>query len=291
MIDTADRLSVGVLIRRFWGRIAITWGLTLLETALFALLPLLIGHSIDGLLNDDWDAFINLLIVLGVLLVTATARRVYDTRAYGTMRVALGKAQAARGTGDTVSVVNARVLMGRELVDFLETTAPQSMAALVQVIVSVIILLSFHNALALSAGGAAVLMLLIYGVFAGGFFRLNGALNAVSEDQVKVLEGRNPRAIGVHFARLRRQEVRLSDMESIVYGLIFLVLLVMLAYNLWFAATQLGASPGQIFSIVAYSQEFLQAAVMLPFALQSLTRLSEISERISQSNAAAPEEP
>lgn len=291
MIDTADRLSVGVLIRRFWGRIAITWGLTLLETALFALLPLLIGHSIDGLLNDDWDAFINLLSVLGVLLVAATARRVYDTRAYGTMRVALGKAQAARGTGDTVSVVNARVLMGRELVDFLETTAPQSMAALVQVIVSVIILLSFHNALALSAGGAAVLMLLIYGVFAGGFFRLNGALNAVSEDQVKVLEGRNPRAIGVHFARLRRQEVRLSDMESIVYGLIFLVLLVMLAYNLWFAATQLGASPGQIFSVVAYSQEFLQAAVMLPFALQSLTRLSEISERISQSNAAAPEEP
>lgn len=60
----------------------------------------------------------------------------------------------------------------------------------------------------------------------------------------------------------------------------------MLAFNLWFAATHLSASPGQIFSVVSYSLEFLQAAVMLPFALQALTQLNEITERINRSSTA-----
>lgn len=283
MIDLSERLSIGMLMRRFWGRITLTWGLTLIETALFALLPLLIGRSIDGLLGDDWTPFSYLMAALGALLIIATGRRIYDTRAYGTMRVELGKAQAERGKDDPVSVTNARVAMGREMVDFLEDTAPVSMTAFVQVLVSVGILLSFHNNLAIAAGGALVLMLAIYGVFSRRFFRLNGALNEVAERQVQTLEGRDPKSITKHFLGLRREEVRLSDTESLVYGLIFAVLLSMLAYNLWFAATQLGSTPGQIFSVVAYSQEFLQAAVQLPFALQSLTRLSEITERINRS--------
>lgn len=290
MIALSDHLSIGMLMRLFWGRITLTWGLTLIETAMFAILPLLLGRSIDGLLNNDWTPFSHLMMALAALLIVATGRRAYDTRAYGTMRVELGKAQAERGKTDAVSVTNARVGMGRELVDFLEDTAPISMAALVQVVVAVVVLLSFHGNLAISAGGAFIVMLLIYGLSAGRFFRLNGALNEVAEGQVHVLEGRDPKSIARHFIGLRREEVRLSDTESIVYGLIFAVLLVVLAYNLWFAATQLGSSPGQIFSVVAYSQEFLQAAVQLPFALQSLTRLREITERINRTTSEILEE-
>jgi len=277
-----DPLSLGTLFRRFPGSIAITWILTLIETGLFACLPLLIGWSIDGLLANDWSAFQFLIAALAVLLTVATARRVYDTRAYGTIRSELGKTQAARISGDPVGVINARVLMGRELVDFLEETAPETMTALVQVTVAILILLSFHPILAFSSGGAALIMLLIYALFAKRFFQRNSALNEVAEQQVTVLQTHNPQAIAAHFAGLRWQEVRLSDMESVVYGLIFLFLLSALAFNLWFAATQLGTSVGGIFSVVSYSLEFMQAAVALPLALQSLTRIREISQRINR---------
>ncbi|MEM7445339.1 MAG: ABC transporter six-transmembrane domain-containing protein, partial [Pseudomonadota bacterium] len=255
------RLSIGTLFRAFWGRISVTWALTIVETTMFALLPLLIGYSIDGLLNGDWTSFSQFLGVLAALLVVSTGRRVYDTRAYGTMRVELGKAQAARSGAEQVSVTNARVLMGRELVDFLEEQAPETMTALIQVVASVVILLSFHGTLALSAGTATVAILVIYGLFAGWFFRLNAGLNERAERQITALESRNSRKIGAHLLGLRRQEVRISDLESLVYGLIFAVLLAMLAFNLWFAATESGATPGQIFSIVTYSYEFVQAAV------------------------------
>ena len=254
----------------------------LIETALFAIMPLLISWTIDGLLADDWTSFGYLVTALAALLIVATGRRIYDTRAYGTMRVELGKAQVARSEKDTVSVSNARVLMGREMIYFLEETAPEAVTALVQVVTAIVVLLSFHGTLAMTTTGALIAMLIIYALFARRFFKLNSALNEVSEGQVTAIETCDVKRIALHFTGLRREEVRLSDTESLVYGLIFLVLLSMLAFNLWFGATQMDASPGQIFAIVSYSQQYVQAAVLLPVALQSLTRLSEITQRINR---------
>lgn len=38
---------------------------------------------------------------------------------------------------------------------------------------------------------------------------------------------------------------------------------------------------GQVFSIVTYSLEFVETAVMLPITLQTLSRLTEISQRLN----------
>ncbi|MEM6482184.1 MAG: ABC transporter six-transmembrane domain-containing protein [Pseudomonadota bacterium] len=281
----SERLSLATIIWSFPGRIAATWSLVLVETVLFALLPLLIGWSIDGLLADDWEAFAFFVVALASLLGVSIAWRVYDTRAYGTIRVELGKALARRGESQTVSVVTARVEMGRELVDFLEITAPETLAAFVQVAVSILVLFLFHSTLAMSAGGAAIAIILIYAGFAGLFYSINSDLNARRERQVTTLESGSLRAVSAHFLGLKRAEIRLSDAESLVYGLIFLVLLSMLAFNLWFAAVQSGASPGQIFSIVSYSYELVQASVVLPAALQALTRLEEITVRINTAHS------
>lgn len=277
------RLSIGTLMRVFWGRIGVTWGLTLCETFMMAALPLLMGLSIDGLLTGDWTHFAWLVGAMGLLIGLSVARRVYDTRAYGTMRVELGDAVVEKATGDPVSTVNARLNMSRELIVFLEEEAPIVISAIVQVIVSIVVLYSFHGLLAATAGGATIAALLIYGISSGRFFKLNGDLNAQAEKQVSVLEGGIRKAVRTHLSALRRHEVRLSDTEAIVYGLIFVVLLAMLSFNLWFAATQTGATPGQIFSIVTYSFEFIESSVMLPAALQSLTRIAEITERINRS--------
>ncbi len=282
-----ERLSMATLLRVFRFKVVVTWTLTILETAMLALFPLLIGRSIDGLLGDDYTAFTQFIAAMAVLTVVATGRRVYDTRAYGSMRVALGRAQAHRAGKEAISVTNARLLMGRELVDFLEEEAPLSITGLIQVIVALVVLFSFHSLLALAAGAAAAVMLGIYGLSARRFFTLNSDLNEQSEAQVAALESRDLSRITAHLVGLRRHEVRLSDTESLVYALIFTALLTMLGFNLWFAATQTGATPGEIFSIVTYSYEFIQMSVILPMALQNLTRLAEITERINQAHPAA----
>ncbi len=283
-------LSLGSILKLFWLQVGLTWALTLIETLLLVSLPLLIGFSIDGLLNQDWQPFYLLGVTMVLLIVISVGRRLFDTRAYGKMRVELGVAVVDKAQGAPVSKINARLDMSRELITFLETEAPIVIMALLQVVVSLVILFSFHIVLAATAGTATILALIIYAAASGRFFKLNGDLNSQAEEQVSVLESGIRESILQHLSNLRRHAVRISDTEAIVYGLIFVVLLSMLGINLWFAATQIDASPGQIFSIVTYSYEFIESAVMLPAALQSLTRISEITQRLN-SLAKPDEEP
>ena len=275
------RLTLGSIYRAFWRRISLTWALTFIETAFFALIPLFIGFAIDGLLEKSTRELFQLAGLMAALIFVATLRRIYDTRVYGTIRVEAGGVLADRGGSLKVSALNARVAMGRELVDFMETTLPEAVAAAVQVVIAIAILFFFSPVFALAAAGAAILLAAIYALFHMRFYRLNGALNQQVERQVDILDQRKARSLRAHFLRLRRMEVRISDTEAILYGLIFVVLLGFILFNLHFAATTLTVTVGTIFSIISYSWQFVESALALPITLQALSRLAEITERLN----------
>ena len=279
-------LTLRTLLRLFWFKITVTWALTLLETGLWVILPLLLGFTIDGLLIGDFGPFWQMIGVLVGLVLVAVVRQLIDTRIFGTMRVELSQVLAERNRGLSVSALNARVLMAREIVDYLEQEMPVLMAAVVQLLASVVILFTFHWALTLSATMAGAIMLCVYARFHGRFFRLNRAINTRAEKQVRILETRTGPAFGRHLRMLRHWEVRLSDTEALVYGVIYAVLMLLVVFNLGFTALIMAASAGAIFAIVTYSWEFMDAAFNLPQALQQWSRLSEIIERINKSSPA-----
>lgn len=278
---TDHPLTLGTLFHVFRRRIALTWLIILIETGLVALIPLFIGFAIDGLLAGSDAAFWQLAGMMAALIALAVIRRAYDTRAYGSIRVELGQAQIRRSGEIEVSTLNARIAMGRELVDFLEGTVPEALAGGVQLVLSIGILYAFSPSLALTAATATLAMIAIYAGFHRRFYRLNGALNQQIEKQVRLLERRALRPILAHFLRLRRLEVRLSDAEAFLYGAVFVVLLVMLLCNLKIATSLPETSAGTIFSVVSYSWDFVESALALPVTLQSWTRLSEIMTRIN----------
>lgn len=278
---TGRPLTVASLFRVFWARIALTWGITLAETGLLALIPLFIGFAIDDLLAGHTASFWKLAAIMALLIVLSVIRRAYDTRVYGAVRVELGKEQVKRAAETDISTLNARLTMGRELVDFLEDIFPQALAGTVQLLVSVAILYAFSPKLAFAAAGATLGMIIIYAILHNRFYNLNSALNQQTEKQVQLLERQSLRPMLSHLLRIRRHEVRLSDTEAILYGAIFFVLLGMILFNLRVATALPGASAGTIFSVVSYSWEFVESALALPITLQSWTRLSEIMARIN----------
>ena len=220
--------------------------------------------------------------VIAGLIALSVARLLYDTRVYGTIRVELGNELIGRSEDIPVSGQNARLEMARELVDFLEGEVPTLMNSVVQLIVSLIVLFSFHPALSYAAMAAAVVMIAIYSSFHGRFFQLNADLNHQSELQVGILESRSPARLMSYLKNLRRIEVRLSDTEAYVYGTIFLVLMGFILFNLWFATTNIETTVGTVFSIISYSWEFVESALVLPATLQGWSRLSEIMHRINR---------
>ncbi|MEX3008524.1 ABC transporter six-transmembrane domain-containing protein [Hoeflea sp. TYP-13] len=276
-----EPLTIATLLKKFPRPISLTWLLTLCETALTALIPLFIGFAIDGLLSDELNALLRLAAILAGLTAVGVIRRIYDTRVYGTIRVELGKALVGRADSVPVSTLNARLCMSRELVDFLETEVPALMSSSVQLVVAVVVLFSFHSTLSYAALATAVTMITLYFLFHGRFFRLNADHNHQTEKQVSVLEANSPEGLLSHLNVLRRIEIRLSDTEAYVYGAIFTVLLGFIIFNLWFASTHIETTVGTIFSIISYSWEFVESALVLPITLQGWSRLSEIMKRIN----------
>lgn len=275
-------IGLALLIRIFRGRIAITWGIVLIENLLIALIPLFIGLSIDGLLAGRLDELITMTAILVVLGAIAVARRCYDTRVYGTIRLRLGLAVDDRNPAISVSSRNARLDMSRELVDFLKEEAPALITALIQVIVSFAVLAYFDFRLGMSSFLVIIAMIALYSCFHRRFYRFNARLNEQTEHQVDVLAMANRLGVFRHLRALRRSEVAISDTEAVVYGGIFLLQIAFIVHNLYIGAQLPDITAGKIFSIVTYSWEYVEAALLLPMALQSWSRLSEITARINR---------
>lgn len=268
-------------------KVALTWMMVLVENVMLILLPLFIGYAIDGVLNHHTQPLVNFALLLLALVIVSVLRRFYDTRVYSNIRFKLARRVEKNLTHASVSIRSARLTMSRELVDFLEDDLPSLLTAVVQLVATVVILATFHLNLALSVLAAGVAILVIYSLFHGVFTRLNGEFNNQLEQQVSVLNSGRFAMIRGHFKQLKTCEIKLSDTEAIAYGLIFLVLLSAVLGNLWMVSALVEPSVGQIFSIVTYSMEFVEAAVILPMTLQTLSRLAEISQRLNASSIKA----
>ncbi|NOH21931.1 ABC transporter six-transmembrane domain-containing protein [Vibrio europaeus] len=272
-------------------KVALTWFMVLVENVMLILLPLAIGYAIDGVLNHDMQPLIHFALLLLAVVVVSVLRRFYDTRVYGQIRFKLARLVERNLKHAPVSVRSARLTMSRELVDFLEDDLPALMTAVVQLVATVVILAAFHFYLALSVLASGISILIIYSLFHGTFTRLNGALNDQLEQQVTALNSGKFANIRGHFKRLKSCEIKLSDTEAIAYGLIFIVLLSAVLVNLWMVSALVEPSVGQIFSIVTYSLEFVEVAVVLPVTLQTLSRLAEITQRLNVSSEAEAQTP
>lgn len=277
----SGKLTIWQIVRAYPLKIMTTWLLVALENVLMACLPLLMGHTIDGLLAGSNQSLLILALVFALLVVISVIRRIYDTRVYGTLKVELGQRLLERQQTLPVSVQSARLDMSRELVDFLENEVPMLFTSVIQLVVSLIILAGFAGQLAWAAASLTLAMLALYAFFHRRFFRLNAALNSQQERQVNILQRALPWQLLRHLRMLRRWEVKLSDSEAWLYGGIFMLALVFIVHNLMASVTIQPVTAGNIFAIVSYSWEFVEAMLGLPMALQSWSRLHEITQRIN----------
>lgn len=281
--SSGNELGVGFLWRVYRLRILVTWLLVLVENAGIALIPLFIGQALDGLLaGGGLVALVPIGSVLCAVTLFSVLRRVFDTRAYGTMRVYLGRHVVERLGNLPVSQLNARLDMAREFVDFLEGYVPVLMTASVQLVVSFAILLSFDMSLGASAGVLLVVMAVVYSAFHPAIFRANRNLNEQAEQQVRVLQDRKMPFILTHLRSLRRFEVKMSDIDAALYGSLFLLMSVFILTNLVLVTRHDAATIGTVFAVITYSWEFVESGFTLPATLQQWTRLEEIKGRLNE---------
>ena len=261
-------------------KISFTLVLVWLESLVILLFPLFIGYAIDGLLEGSYVG-IQQLAALGVgELIIGSARRFYDTRIYSGIYRDLAFTTVERDKVSSTSTLSARVTMLKELVEFFEVSFPDLIVSTVSVVGTVVILYSLNFNTFLGCVGLLFLIVAVFGLTSKKTISYNYHYNNAMEKQVTVVEKRKMPSVKKYLKELMSWNIRLSDIETLNFGIIWLGMIALIIFSIYDSVTQGVLTYGAIFSVVMYVFEFEDEATELPELYQQWLRLREISKRL-----------
>jgi len=276
-------ISIKSLLLRFRWRILFTFVLVTLEALTGILFPLLIGIAIDGLLEDSIDGILYISIAGAAALIVGSARRFYDTRIYSGIYCKITPEMIENETNKDASIskISARAGLLTEFVEFLENSMPQMITALISIVGILAIISTLNINVFLACLSLLGLIILIYTITGKFNYRLNANYNNQLEKQVEVLTTRDSIAIKSFYQELMRWNIKLSDLETMNYFVIWVGVITVFIYT---PITVIGAgvlSYGLIFSIIMYVFDYIGSIVSFPLFIQQAIRLKEISVRLA----------
>lgn len=272
------------LLGRFKGKISLTLLLVVAEAVLDLLFPLFIGFAINSLLDKSYEG-VAALAVLGILaLLVGSGRRFYDTRAYAGIYTTLSTEMVEReqDRNRSISSISARASLLTEFVEFLENSMPTIVTSLIGLVGILIIVFGLNLSVFWACTALFVLMAAVYAFSGKWNFRLNKEYNDELENQVAALSTRDMGVIGNHFKAVMRWNIKLSDLETANFALIWLGIIGLLVYAPLAVINSGVANYGFVFSILMYVFQYIEAVIMLPFFIQQGIRLQEISGRLGE---------
>lgn len=274
--------SIISIFKKYKWKISLTFLLLVLENIAKVLQPLVLGIAINDLINKKNDGLWLFCILYGIGFVIGTIRRYYDTRAYTSIytNVATEIAEKQNEKQIEVSAIAARSALVKELVDFFEHDVTQAFTSAISVIGALVMLALFDWWIFGGCLLAIIIIVLIYTFSTQRIYNYNIGLNDELEHRINVLEKREHTGIFNHFRNIAKWLVKMSDLETINFSIIEIVLFALAIFALYASASAVNATAGSIFSVLTYVLEFSGGVFMLPIIFQQIIRLQEISSRL-----------
>ncbi|KAA3646287.1 MAG: hypothetical protein DWQ07_08685 [Chloroflexi bacterium] len=281
--------SLKKIFKRFRLKILGTFGLLLVENILIVAQPFVFGLAINDLLAGSMRGVFYVIALYTGSLLTGVGRRMYDTRAYGSIYAAIAPetVQFQKEQNTPTSAIVTRSGLVKELVDFFENDLTQGVTSVVGVLGAMVMLFILDFRLLIGCIMAVVLIYLIYMFSEKRIFKDNQAYNDTLEEQVNVITKGQPLAIAKHFKTLTRWQIKLSDREAKNFGLIEAIIFALVIFSLFVAVQGDNPTAGGIFATLAYILEFGEGVYILPFIFQQFIRLKEISSRLETQTSGA----
>ena len=277
-----SRGLVGSLIRAYWGRVAVTYGLFNLENLLRLALPYVLSLAVADLAASSQVGLWKYVGAYLVHMLIGVSRRVYDTRAYTSIYTDLATWMVVdqRKRKVDVSRVAARSALSRDFVSFFERDMLEVLWALYSVI-GALVLLGAQDAMLV----ALCLLLLVPAailntIFGRWTFRLNRLLNDQVEREVAVIASERPCGIRKHYGLLAQLRIRLSNAEAANFGLMEFCVVTLLACSLARCCSVAGGDIARLFGIFPYVVMFAQGLDSVPLVVQQVGRLRDIARRM-----------
>lgn len=279
---TTANITITGLLSRFKAKISLTLFLVLSEAILGLLFPLFIGWAINGLLEKSFTG-IYLLVGLGTLsLIIGSGRRFYDTRAYSEIYTRVSEEMVTREQAkeSSLSKISARASLLTEYVEFLENSMPMILESIIGVVGVLVIIFTLNLTVFWTSVGLLGLMVAIYLLSGKLNYRFNEGYNNAIEEEVNALASRDMHIIRKYFRTVTQWNIKLSDLETWNYAALWLGIIAVLAYTPIVVIGSGVVNYGLVFSTLMYVFQYTESLLMLPYFIQQIIRLQEISVRL-----------
>lgn len=269
-------------------RLVLTYILFTIEMLGNLLRPFFLGVAINDLVKGSYRGLIILSAVhLGWLLI-GIARHRLDTRTYSAIYSSLvTRLLTRRYHKKDVSRLSAHSTLAREFVDFLEFDLVYVMEAFYSILGSLLLLFLYDTSVVLVCLGILLPVILFSWLYGRRMQQLNRQKNDELEQQVDIISTGNTHLIKQHYDNLRKWQIRISDQEAWNFGIMeFLVMLVIgLSLVITNKAAGSGLEAGSLVGIYSYIQRFVSGLDTIPYTVQRLSSLSDITRRIELQEA------
>lgn len=281
------------MIMKHRNRLVLTYVLFSLESLGTLLRPFFLGMAVNDLMKGSYHG---LLILSGVHLawmILGTIRHMYDTRTFSSIYTSLvTKFLSRRYRQADVSKLSAHSTLAREFVDFLEYDLVYVIEAVYNLLGSLILLMVYDSSV------VGVCLAILLPVLAISYFygkkmkKLNRQKNDELEKQVDIISTGNTHLIRNHYSTLRKFQIRISDQEAWNFGLLEIMVMVVIGISLLISTKSLGTVilAGDLIGIYNYILKFVSGLDTIPYMVQRLTSLNDITRRIELENEDFPEE-
>lgn len=264
-------------------RLVLTYILFSLEMLGNLLRPFFLGLAVDDLIKGSYRGLILLSAVHLGWLIIGTIRHRLDTRTYSAIYTSLvTKFLARRYNKSDVSKLSAHSTLAREFVDFLEFDLAYVVEAFYSIIGSLLLLFFYDTSVVLVCLGILLPVTGLSYLYGKKMRNLNKQKNDELEKQVDIISTGNNHLIRQHYDNLRKWQIRISDQEAWNFGIMEIMVMMVIGLALLITNKTAGAEieAGSLIGIYSYIQRFVSGLDTIPYTVQRLSSLNDITRRI-----------
>lgn len=264
-------------------RLAFTYILFSLEMLGALLRPFFLGIAVNDLIGGSYEGLVKLCVVHFLWLLIGTFRHMFDTRTYSAIYTSMVTQFLARKYEQRdVSKLSAHSTLSREFVDFLEFDLAYIIEALYNIVGSMILLSFYDPSIVAVCLVILVPVLTISYSYGKKMKRLTKLKNDELEKQVNIITGGDQEHIKTHYGKLRKWQIKISDKEAWNFGIMEIMVILVIAFSLLVSKNVLGTTilAGNVIGIYNYLLKFVSGLDTIPYTVQRISTLNDITKRI-----------
>ena len=273
-------------------QLVLTYILFGLEMTGSLLRPFFLGMAINDLMKGSYEGLLLLSGVHLLYLVAGTIRHMLDTRTYSGIYTSLvTRFLSRRIHASEVSKLSAHSTLAKEFVDFLEFDLVYVFEAAFNIFGSLLLLFFYDPSVVLLCFSILLPVAAVSYFYGKKMKRLNTLKNDELEKQVDIIGAANKPAMVRHYNNLRSWQIKISDQEAWSFGIMEILVLVVIGAALLITHQSVGTTilAGNLVGIYNYILKFVSGLDTIPYTVQRLTSLSDITKRIELEAGDFPE--